>query len=175
MEEYYWQIVESIIVIGIVLALRLIYRKSSRKMSKALHVNPDRRRAITSMVNTSLTILAIIAIIAIWSIDTKELLFFLTSLLTALGIAFLAQWSILSNITASLILFFKHPLRIGEPIKVLDKDFPIEGKVLKISLIFMHIQLDNGEHITIPNNIVLNKMISVKLEDWRIGWLLIGG
>jgi hypothetical protein len=29
----------------------------------------------------------------------------------------------------------------------------------------MHIQLDNGEHITIPNNILLNKMISVKLED----------
>ena len=165
MEEYYWQIVESTIVIGIVLILRLIYRKSSRKMAKALNVNVERRRAITSMVNTSLTILAFVAIIAIWSIDTKELLFFLTSLLTALGIAFLAQWSILSNITASLILFFKHPLRVGEPIKIMDKDFPIEGKVLKISLIFMHIQLENGEQITIPNNVVLNKMISVMVED----------
>jgi small-conductance mechanosensitive channel len=115
-------------------------------------------------VNTFLSILGIIALIAIWSIDTKELIFFISSLITALGIAFLAQWSVLSNITASMVLFFKHPLRIGEPIKILDKDYPISGKLLKISLFFMHIELENGEHITIPNNIVLNKIISVKMD-----------
>jgi len=133
-------------------------------MASSLNLNPERKTLMTQTVNTFLSLVAFVALIAIWSIDTKELIFFISSLLTALGIAFLAQWSILSNITASMVLFFKHPLKIGESIKILDKDYPIEGKLVKISLIFMHIELDNGEHITIPNNIVLNKIISVKMD-----------
>jgi|TARA_R110000737_G_scaffold161270_1_gene189123 small-conductance mechanosensitive channel len=164
MDPYLVQIVESLSVLAIVFLLRYLFQKSTRKMALTLHLNPDRKRLMAQTVNTFLSILGIIALIAIWSIDTKELIFFISSLITALGIAFLAQWSVLSNITASMVLFFKHPLRIGEPIKILDKDYPISGKLLKISLFFMHIELENGEHITIPNNIVLNKIISVKMD-----------
>ncbi len=159
---YYIEIIESLSVIILVFVLKMLSRKSLRRMSMTFHMNPDRKRLVVQTTNTALSFLGIIGLIAIWSVDTQELLFFLSSLLAALGIAFLAQWSILSNITASLVLFFKHPLRIGEPIKILDKDFPIEGKLLKISLFFMHIELENGEHITLPNNVALNKMISVQ-------------
>jgi small-conductance mechanosensitive channel len=164
MDPYLIQIIESIALITIVALLRFLFRKSTRRMASSLNLNPERKTLMTQTVNTFLSLVAFVALIAIWSIDTKELIFFISSLLTALGIAFLAQWSILSNITASMVLFFKHPLKIGESIKILDKDYPIEGKLVKISLIFMHIELDNGEHITIPNNIVLNKIISVKMD-----------
>ena len=164
MKIYYTQIIETVVVIALVLILKVVSRKSLRRMSRSFQMNPDRKRLVVQTINTSLSVLGVIGLIAIWSVDTHELLFFLSSLLAAVGIAFLAQWSILSNITASLVLFFKHPLRIGEPIKILDKDYPIEGKLLKISLIFMHIELENGEHITIPNNVAINKIISVPGE-----------
>lgn len=164
MDPYLLKIIESLAVLAVVGLLRFLFQKSTRKMAQSLHMNPDRKRLMTQTVNTFLSILGLIALIAIWSIDTKELLFFISSLLTAIGIAFLAQWSVLSNITASMVLFFKHPLRIGEPIKILDKDYPISGKLIKISLFFMHIELENGEHVTIPNNVVLNKIISVKMD-----------
>jgi small-conductance mechanosensitive channel len=164
MDKYFLQIVETGIVLIIVVILKVIATQSIRRISRSFQLNPERKRIIKSTLNILIYAVGTIAIIAIWSIDTKELFFFISSLLTALGIAFLAQWSILSNITASLVLFFKHPVKVGEPIKIMDKDYPIEGKLIKISLIFMHIQLENGEHITIPNNVVLNKIISVK-ED----------
>lgn len=82
------------------------------------------------------------------------------------GNRFFAQWSILSNITSSLILFFNHPLKIGDEIEILDKDFAIEGKVEDISFFFMHVRTVNGDLVTIPNNLVLQKMIrSAKPTD----------
>ena len=168
MDKYFFQIIETGVVLLIVVILKVFMNHSIRRMSRALHLNPDRKRIIKSTLNVMIYAIGAIATIAIWSINTQDLFFFISSLLTALGIAFLAQWSILSNITASLVLFFKHPVKVGEPIKILDKDYPIEGKLLKISLIFMHIKLETGEHITIPNNVVLNKIISVQEDlDWE--------
>ena len=102
----------------------------------------------------------------IWNIDQTQLMVFITSMLTVMGIAFFAQWSILSNITSSLILFFNHPLKIGDEIEVLDKEFSIDGKLEDISFFFMHVRTVSGDLVTIPNNLVLQKMIrSVKSKD----------
>jgi small-conductance mechanosensitive channel len=87
---------------------------------------------------------------------------FVTSVITILGIAFFAQWSIISNITASLILFFNHPLRIGEEIEILDKEISVKGKLEDISFFFMHIRTVNGELVTVPNNLALQKIILTK-------------
>jgi small-conductance mechanosensitive channel len=78
-----------------------------------------------------------------------------------LGIAFFAQWSFLSNITAGIIIFFNHPIRLGDQIRIVEKDFFIEGKVTNISFFFMHLENEEKEQITIPNSIALQKTIVV--------------
>jgi small-conductance mechanosensitive channel len=83
------------------------------------------------------------------------------TILTALGIAFFAQWSLLSNITSSLLLFFNHPVKIGDTIKVLDKEYPFEGEVSDLTYFFVHIKTENGEIITVPNSLLLQKSVSV--------------
>ncbi|MBP9790811.1 MAG: mechanosensitive ion channel, partial [Bacteroidia bacterium] len=85
--------------------------------------------------------------------------------LTALGIAFFAQWSLLSNITSSVILFFNHPLKLGDTIKILDKDYPFEGEVTELTYFYIHLKTANGEIITIPNSLILQKPISVIVKQ----------
>jgi small-conductance mechanosensitive channel len=87
---------------------------------------------------------------------------FLTSVITVLGIAFFAQWSILSNITSSLILFFNHPLKIGQNVRVLEKDYDVEGQLIDISFFFMYVRDKEGNTITIPTSVVLQKTIISK-------------
>ena len=87
---------------------------------------------------------------------------FISSMLAVVGIAFFAQWSILSNITAGLILFFYHPLKIGDSITVIDKDQPVQGTIHDIGYFFMHVETPNNEYITIPNNAILQKMVLIK-------------
>ena len=91
-------------------------------------------------------------------------MYFATSLLTVLGIAFFAQWSIISNITSSLIIFFNHPVKIGDSIAILDNEYHIEGKVNDIGIFFLIIKTNEGELVTIPNNVFTQKMIK-KLDS----------
>ena len=104
---------------------------------------------------------AIILLSAIWGLKQSEIAVFVGTILTALGIAFFAQWSLLSNVTSSVLLFFNHPIKIGDTIKILDKDFPIEGEVTDLSYFFVHLKTDTGEIVTIPNSILLQKSVSV--------------
>ena len=119
------------------------------------------RRKLTTKVFAFLTlILAVIFITAIWGVDNDQFVLFISSVLTVLGIGFFAQWSILSNITAGIILFFNHPLKIGDNISILDKDYPIEGKVTDITLFFIHIKTEE-QQLTIPNSVVLYKTLDI--------------
>jgi len=59
------------------------------------------------------------------------------------------------------LLFFNHPIKIGDRIKVLDKDCPFEGEVIDLTYFFIHIKTAEGEITTMPNSLVLQKSISV--------------
>ncbi|AUX16934.1 mechanosensitive ion channel domain-containing protein [Flavobacterium columnare] len=93
--------------------------------------------------------------------EQNEIALFASSILTALGVAFFAQWSLLSNITSSLILFFNHPLKLGDTIRILDKDFPLEGEIIELTYFFVYLKTADGQTITIPNSLILQKSISI--------------
>lgn len=97
---------------------------------------------------------------AIWGLNQSEITIFVGTIFTALGIAFFAQWSLLSNITSSIILFFNHPVKIGDKIKVLDKESPIEGEVIDLTYFFVYLKTESAEIITIPNSILMQKSFS---------------
>ncbi|MCZ8089596.1 MULTISPECIES: mechanosensitive ion channel domain-containing protein [Flavobacterium] len=104
---------------------------------------------------------AILLIGAIWGLKQNQIALFTSTILTALGIAFFAQWSLLSNITSSIILFFNHPLKIGDTIEILDKDYTIEGEISDLTYFFVHLKLSNEKIITIPNSLILQKSVAV--------------
>lgn len=58
-----------------------------------------------------------------------------------------------------MIIFFSHPAKIGDTITVLDKDFSIKGKISDIEMFFITIKTEEGEKVTIPNNVFIQKMI----------------
>jgi len=97
----------------------------------------------------------------IWGVKQSEIAVFIGSILTIIGVAFFAQWSLLSNITSSIIIFFGHSVKIGDAISIMEsKDYEIRGEVLNIGLFFTKIKLvDSEDKITLPNNIFILKTI----------------
>jgi small-conductance mechanosensitive channel len=152
-----------IIVLGaILIAIKLLTQKSINKFLSKFEFDLKRKRITQRIINLFLTIIGIIILAGIWNIKRSELMVFLTSVITVLGIAFFAQWSILSNITSSLILFFNHPLKIGQNVRVLEKDYDVEGQLIDISFFFMYVRDKEGNTITIPTSVVLQKTIISK-------------
>lgn len=106
----------------------------------------------------ALTLLTVI-IAFIWGIKASQLATYIASLFTVLGIAFVAQWSLLSNITATLIIFFNHQVNIGDTIQILDKEFLIEGEISDVGIFFTVIKTKEGEYISLPSNVFIQKMV----------------
>lgn len=161
-ENHRIQLIETLILLIILLAVKLFSNKAIGRILQRFDLDFERKKITQKIVNLFMIIGTVLTVAGIWNIDQTQLIVFLTSMLTILGIAFVAQWSILSNITSSLILFFTHPLKIGEDIEIFDKDYAVSGKVEDISFFFIHIRDVNGHLITIPNNVALQKTILTK-------------
>jgi small-conductance mechanosensitive channel len=164
METHILKIIQTAIVLVVLIIMHIATRRVINNMLKKFHFTLQRRKLTLRMINLLLTIVSIVFISAIWGVRQADIVVFISSVMAILGIAFVAQWSLLSNITAGLILFFNHPLKIGDRIKILEKDFVIEGIVNDITFFFIHIKTDNKEKITISNTVILQKTISIVLS-----------
>ncbi|MDH7445383.1 mechanosensitive ion channel domain-containing protein [Aquimarina sp. 2201CG14-23] len=158
------EILVTVIVFVILFFVLLITKLGIRKFSVLRSINPNRRKLILNLSFLLQYLLAGIILMIIWGIDLKEFSVFISSVLAVIGIAFFAQWSILSNLTASIILFFSHPVRIGDRIRVLDKDFDWTGKVIDITGFYVFMTTDQGENITLPTSLVIQKGIQIMNE-----------
>lgn len=161
MELYKIQIIETIVVLVTYIITYYITKNFVNNSLKQTHFQRGRRKILIKVVNLISFLTVFILLSAIWGLNQNEIAVFVGTILTALGIAFFAQWSLLSNITSSVLLFFNHPMRIGDSIKILDKDYPFEGKISDLTYFFVYIKTENGEIITIPNSLLFQKPILV--------------
>lgn len=161
METYNIQIVESLVVVAGYILSFFIIRNFINKTLKQAQLQRNRRKIIIKAVHLFSFLICVTLLFIVWGLEKKDLTFFIGTILTTVGIAFFAQWSLLSNVTSSLLLFFNHPVKIGDTIKVLDKECPFEGEVTDLTYFFVHLKAASGEIIVIPNSLMLQKAISV--------------
>ncbi len=161
MNAYKVQLLETFAILALYIIAFLVTKTIINNALKNTQLQRARRKMIIKAVQLFSTITALILLAGVWGLEQHEIAVFASTILTALGIGFFAQWSLLSNITSSIILFFNHPLKLGDTIKVLDKDFTVEGEVTELTYFFVHIKTSNKEIITIPNSLILQKSISV--------------
>ncbi len=159
------EILLTVILLVVVFALNSLTKRAIRRFGKTSSIDVNSRKIIFYLSNLLFYILAFVGISLIWGVNLKDFSLFLSSVLAILGVGFVAQWSILSNLTASVILFFSHPLRLGDRIRVLDKDFDWTGKVEDISGFYLFMRTDDGRRITIPTNLVIQKGIEILKDE----------
>lgn len=148
--------------IFVLIAYRILKRIVNRailNLATSKGVKKARLSFIQRCFNVALLFLTASVFAIITGIGYGDVSLFLSSIFAVLGVAFIAQWSILSNITASFLIFFVFPYRVGDRIKVVDKDEDISGEIQEISMFHVLIKHDNGNLITYPNNQILQKAV----------------
>jgi small-conductance mechanosensitive channel len=157
------RIIETLIAIASFFILRFVSIKLLAKIQKKYDYSKYRIRPILKSINIFIFITLVIVLIAIWGVEQTNILTFITSVLTVVGIALVAQWSILSNISSAIVIFISHPVKLGESITIIDKEFDIKGQVSDIGLFYVILKTDANEKITIPNNVFLQKATRINL------------
>jgi small-conductance mechanosensitive channel len=159
--EFTKEWIASMVALLVLLISRVIVTKLVRRYATSSHIIEKRANLVIKYLHILLSILAIMGLIIIWGVDKKTIFLTISSITTVVGVAMFATWSILSNISAGVILFFFFPFRIGDTIKIHDKDFPIQAEIEDINAFHVLLVTAEGEKITYPNNLLLQKGISV--------------
>ena len=160
-QNYFLEIIYTFVLIIISIIIVLYFNRAIERFSFIKSIELNRRKIVYKLFHLAVYIIAGISLLAIWGVDLEQFSVFISSALAVIGIAFFAQWSLLSNLTASVILFFNHPVRLGNRIRILDKDFDWTGRVVDITGFYLFMKTDDGREITIPNSVVLQKGIEI--------------
>ena len=142
------------------MVIRYIVISLIKKYALKSQVLEYRKNLIIKYVSVFFTTLFFVSLIIIWGVQKEDLFLTISSVLTIVGVALFAQWSILSNITSGFIVLFSFPFKIGDTIKIHDKDFPIEGEIISIHTFYTYLKTKEGEWVTYPNSLFLQKGIS---------------
>lgn len=151
-----------LIVFGCLVAFYL----ATKLLDKIIHDVSVRRALgdlrvlyITRLMNIGMVFCFLVVMCLILGLGYSEISVFLSSIFAVVGIALFAQWSILSNITASMIIFFGFPYKVNDRIKILDKDDDMSGVIVEITMFHVILRRPDGNLITYPNTLILQKAV----------------
>ncbi|MDG1572789.1 mechanosensitive ion channel [Robiginitalea sp. M366] len=166
--EYRNEVFTSLVTMLVLLLTRYLSVQAIRKVGRISDLDKARTRLIIKYVLVGHSLLLLTALLLIWGVNIRELGLILSSVFAVIGVALFASWSILSNVTAGVILFFSFPFKIGDRIRILDKelgdghgDFTIED----IRAFHVHLRQKDGALVTYPNNLMLQKAIAVLADE----------
>lgn len=155
------QIISTFGLLAIMILVIVIIKRYIRRFSFVRAIEINRRKVIFNISYFIVYLISGFILAIIWGIEFREFTIFISSVLAVLGVGFFAQWSLLSSLTASFILFFYHPVRIGHRIRIIDKDYEWVGIVKNITAFYFFMETDAGEKISLPNSLVMQKGIEI--------------
>lgn len=159
--QFYIEIVATLITLILFVSVRVIVAKIVRRFANVSERIEHRTNLVIKYLHILVNILAALVLFTIWGIRTTQVILFASSISAIIGVAMFAQWSILSNVTAGIILFFNFPFKIGDVIHIHDKDFPVEGEIIDITAFHALLKTKSGERVTYPNNLLMQKGITI--------------
>lgn len=175
MEAYYFQMLLSAILVLGYFFTKWSLSKLLRRLGTLKKVPDIRVKNVTRYFHLVLFLTLLVVLMMVWGIDYRGLLVFASSILAVIGVALVAQWSILSNITAGVIVFFSFPARIGDTIEIVDGATRMKGTITEINLFQILLEDEKGQAVAYPNNLILQrpviKIVSIeKNQSTRVSW-----
>lgn len=161
-EDQLPKIIYSAISIAAVLVVRNVLISLIKRYAKTHKRVQQRTNMIIKYFDFIFVFILIFWNILVWGVDFRDVALVFSSVFAIIGVAMFAQWSILSNVTSGIIMFFSFPYKIGDKIKIHDKDFYTDPLIIDDILTFqMILRSENGELLSYPNNLILQKGITM--------------
>lgn len=160
-ETYQNQLILSGFILLFLLVIRFAAHALIRKIGSRSNLNQARINLICRYISVTLFLIALLVEAFIFGAEFEKMALIFSSVFAVIGIGLFAIWSILSNVTSGIIMFFSFPYKVGDKIRIHDKDFPIEAIIEDIRAFQLHLRCDNGDLVTYPNNLILQKAVTL--------------
>ena len=164
-ETYKNELIASAIIIGVLFLIGLFTNLLIKKIGKKNGIIKARINLICKYVTVSLFLIGALIEAFVFGVNFEDVVVIFSSVFAILGIALFAVWSVLSNVTSGIILFFSYPYKVGDKIKIHDNDLPMKAIIEDIGAFQLNLRLENGDLVTYPNNLILQKPVTLIEKD----------
>ena len=160
-EKYAFEITLTVSIVFVLLILRWILIFIVKRFAKQSEKVEHRTGLIVKYINFVIIFGILLSGVLIWGVDFSSVGVVLSSVFAVIGVALFAQWSILSNVTSGVIMFFTFPYKIGDYIIIHDKEYDYQGTIEDIKAFHVILKTKEDKLITYPNSLMLQKGVSV--------------
>ena len=169
LEQYQNHLVK-VAMLAILIAATIVSIKSFRSsLSKTALSNGYKENQTIRISKLGISLILAISIIVasnILGFGIQGIFIATSSFFAMVGIAFFATWSILSNLTSSIILYFLFPFRVGDKIEI-EGNSNFSGTLKDVTLFYLRIETAANETITVPANIAIQRIIKSETGNYR--------
>src|SRR5579862_9490994 len=114
---------------------------------------------VSRILSTVLWLFVALIVLSTWGVGVTGMWAFVVSAATAIGVGFLATWTMVSNVTASVFLTVWHPFRLGQTLELLPEG--MKGRVVERNMMFTVLREKEGQTLYVPNNLFFQKVSRV--------------
>lgn len=101
--------------------------------------------------------IALVLMLSVLGFNLSGLWAVLSTILAMIAIGFVAVWSVLSNVSCTVIMLIARPFQIGDEIEFAGE--PIVGRVVDLNFVYTTLKGEDGRLLQIPNNLFFQKVI----------------
>lgn len=153
-----WQVLSlGLLVVVVALVVDRVAFAGLHALQRAGRVPETTTRIIRRWGRGVLILIAGLCIVALAGYRITGLWAFLTAIMGLVAIGFVAVWSILANVTCTLVILIWRPFNVGEHVEIQPDG--ISGEVVDINFMYTLLRCDNGARTTVPNSLFLQKFI----------------
>lgn len=105
---------------------------------------------------------ALVLILSVLGFNLGGLWAIFSTVLAMVAIGFVAVWSVLSNVSCTVIMLIARPFNIGDEIEVAGE--PISGRVVDLNFVYTTLKDAEGRLLQIPNNLFFQKVVKRRLN-----------
>ncbi len=102
-------------------------------------------------------VLTVVALLAL-GFDLQGLWSTLVPVLSLVAIGFVAMWSILSHMLASILIVIFRPFEVGDRVEIVGDD-SVVGEVTDLNPVYTTLRAEDGGTLQVPNNLFFQKAL----------------
>lgn len=121
---------------------------------------------VARAVRWAIRALAVVAIAGALGFELGGIWAMVSTVLAMVAIGFVAVWSVLSNMSATMLILVLRPFQIGDDVEIAGD--PVKGRVVDLNFFYTTLLGSDGRLMQVPNNIFFQRTLKRRKGEWSV-------
>ena len=141
-------------------AARFLLNRGLNLVARRARLCPSNFLPIKKILNGLLYAVTVVLLLTLFGVNLGGIWAVLSTVLAMIAIGFVAVWSLLSNVSSTLLILLTRPFAVGDEVEFAGEQ--VKGKVVDLNFLYTTLRDTDGTHVQIPNNQFFQKCLKRK-------------